>query len=66
MADEEIEQNLKEADEIIQSFKEKEKQGLRDILRYYDRIHDKLFSFSNMLIVGYFVIIAMPNSQTNP
>lgn len=66
MTEEEIEQSLKEADEVIQNFKEQEKQGLRDILRYYDRIHDKLFSFNNMLIAGYFVIIAMPDSQTNP
>lgn len=66
MTEEEIEQSLKEADEVIQNFKEQEKQGLHDILRYYDRIHDKLFSFNNMLIAGYFVIIAMPDSQTNP
>ena len=66
MTNEEIEESLKEADELINNFKEQEKQGLRDILRYYDRIHDKLFSFNNMLIAGYFVIIAMPNSQTNP
>lgn len=66
MTNEEIEQSLKEADEMINNLKEQEKQGLRDILRYYDRIHDKLFSFNNMLIAGYFVIIAMPNSQTNP
>ena len=66
MTNEEIEESLQEADEMINNFKEQEKQGLRDILRYYDRIHDKLFSFNNMLIAGYFVIIAMPNSQTNP
>lgn len=66
MIDNEIEQSWKEADEMINNFKEQEKQGLRDILHYYDRIHDKLFSFNNMLIAGYFVIIAMPNSQTNP
>ena len=66
MTNEEIEESLKEADEMINNFKEQEKQGLRDILRYYDRIHDKLFSFNNMIIAGYFVIIAMPNSQTNP
>ena len=66
MADEEIEQSMKETDEITQNLKEQEKQGSRDILRYYDRIHDKLFSFNNMLIAGYFVIIAMPNSQTSP
>ena len=33
MTDEEIEQTQKEADEVIQNFKEQEKQGLRDILR---------------------------------
>lgn len=59
MADEEIEQSMKETDEITQNLKEQEKQGSRDILRYYDRIHDKLFSFNNMLIAGYFVIIAV-------
>lgn len=61
-----IREELEEADEIIKNFKEQEKQGQRDILRYYDRIHDKLFSFNNMLIAGYFVIIAMPNSTMNP
>ena len=66
MTNEEIEESLKEADEMINNFKEQEKQGLRDILRYYDRIHDKLFSFNNMLIAGYFVMIAMLNAVTNP
>lgn len=61
-----ISEELKKTDEIIKNFKEQEKQGQRDILRYYDRIHDKLFSFNNMLIAGYFVIIAMPNSTINP
>ena len=66
MTNEELDEQEKEADEVIQNFKEQKKQGLRDILCYYDRIHDKLFSFNNMLIAGYFVIIAMPNSLTNP
>lgn len=55
-----------EVDEITKKFEEQEKQGQRDILRYYDRIHDKLFSFNNMLIAGYFVIIAMPHSNMSP
>lgn len=63
---EELDDIFKDIDEIIQNFKEQEKQGQRDILRYYDRIHDKLFSFNNMLIAGYFVIIAMPNSTMSP
>lgn len=64
--EENLEKILNDADKIIENFKEQEKQGLRDILRYYDRIHDKLFSFNNMLIAGYFVIIAMPNSTISP
>lgn len=63
---EELDDVFKEVDEITNNFKEWEKQGQRDILRYYDRIHDKLFSFNNMLIAGYFVIIAIPNSTMNP
>jgi hypothetical protein len=63
---EELDNIFKDIDEITKNFKEQEKQGQRDILRYYDRIHDKLFSFNNMLIAGYFVIIAMPNSTMSP
>lgn len=63
---EDLDDIFKEVDEITNNFKEWEKQGQRDILRYYDRIHDKLFSFNNMLIAGYFVIIAIPNSTMNP
>lgn len=57
---------FKDIDEMTNKFEEQEKQGQRDVLRYYDRIHDKLFSFNNMLIAGYFVIIAMPNSTMSP
>lgn len=33
-----------------------EKDGVRDVLKYFDRIHDKLFNFNNILIAGYFTI----------
>jgi len=32
------------------------KSGRRDISRYFDRIHDNLFTFNNMLIAGYFAL----------
>lgn len=63
---EKLDDIFNEVDEITKKFEEQEKQGQRDILRYYDRIHDKLFSFNNMLIAGYFVIIAMPHSNMSP
>ena len=63
MADEEIEQSMKETDEITQNLKEQEKQGSRDILRYYDRIHDSqtspwwillpIFNMLNLVFVDY-------------
>jgi hypothetical protein len=30
------------------------KKGLNNILHYFDRIHDKLFTINNILIAGYF------------
>lgn len=41
-------------DEIFENFKRTEHEGVRDILKYFDRIHDKLFTFNNILIAGYF------------
>lgn len=32
------------------------KSGKQDINRYFDRIHDNLFTFNNMLIAGYFTL----------
>jgi len=32
------------------------KSGKTNILKYFDRIHDKLFSFNNIMIVGYFAL----------
>lgn len=55
----------KEIERIDTHFKEMKRDGGRDILRYFDRIHDKLFSFNNMLIAGYFVIIALPQSDVS-
>jgi len=43
-----------------------EKEGIKNTVKYFDRIHDKLFSFNNMLIAAYFVIIAFPNSTVSP
>lgn len=55
----------KEIERIDTHFKQMKRDGNRDILRYFDRIHDKLFSFNNMLIAGYFVIIALPQSDVS-
>lgn len=41
------------------NFDELEKSGKSNIFKYFDRIHDKLFTFNNILIVGFFTISKM-------
>jgi hypothetical protein len=49
MSDEELK-------EIDDNFKRTEREGVQNILKYFDRIHDKLFTFNNILIAGYFAL----------
>ena len=51
-----IEETDKEVEEIYQNFKRTEREGVQNILKYFDRIHDKLFTFNNILIAGYFAL----------
>lgn len=62
---EDFEEIINNTNRINDHFKEMERDGKRDVLKYFDRIHDKLFSFNNMLIAGYFVIIALPQSDVS-
>lgn len=41
---------------ISENFDKIEYDGKRDILKYFDRIHDKLFNFNNILIAGFFTL----------
>lgn len=43
-------------------FEKYEKQGYQNILKYFDRLHDKLFTFNNILIGGYFVLSQIDHS----
>lgn len=33
-----------------------EEEGVKNIFKYFDRIHDKIFTFNNILIGGYFFL----------
>ncbi len=50
------EKGLKSDKEIFQNFQRTEREGIQNILKYFDRIHDKLFMFNNILIAGYFAL----------
>ncbi len=70
---EEILSKLKETNELIEVIKEKvapeyqnietaEKEGVTGIFKHFDRIHDKLFSFNNILIAGFFALTQLDSS----
>jgi len=45
-----------ELQEMSQRWKKTEEEGLKNTLKHFDRIHDKLFNFNNILIAGYFAL----------
>ena len=52
--------NDEELEEIDKNFKKTEEDGVKNILRYFDRIHDKLFTFNNIMIAGYLHYLNLP------
>jgi len=42
--------------EIGERFDRTEQEGLKNMLKHFDRLHDNLFSFNNILIAGFFAI----------
>lgn len=51
----------KEHDEMDKHFRKREEEGLKNTLKHFDRIHDKLFTFNNILIAGFFTLAKFEN-----
>lgn len=51
-----LEQIDKEMKEHEKFYKNYEEDALKKIVKYFDRINDKLFTFNNILIGGYFAL----------
>jgi hypothetical protein len=51
----------KELSEMEQRWKKTEDEALKNMLKHFDRIHDKLFTFNNILIAGYFALSKLEN-----
>lgn len=52
----EIDQITKEVEETMARFKAIEENGKEKILHYFDRIHNNLFVFNNLMIAGFFTL----------
>ena len=51
-----IQREIDEANERDASWKAMEEDALKDIGKYFDRIHDNLFTYNNLLIGGFFAL----------
>ena len=51
-----------ELSKMDERFRKREEEGLKNVLKHFDRIHDKLFTFNNILITGYFALSKLVNS----
>jgi hypothetical protein len=52
---------MKELEEMEQRHNKMEEEALKNMLKHFDRIHDKLFTFNNILIAGYFTLSKIKN-----
>ncbi|HEY5824424.1 MAG TPA: hypothetical protein VIT44_08670 [Cyclobacteriaceae bacterium] len=46
----------RESEEANNQVKKIEEEGKKNILTYFNRIHDKLFTFNNIIIAGHFAL----------
>lgn len=64
MTDFDFEESERENIKIEENFDRTEIEGLKNILKHFDRIHDKLFVFNNILIAGFFALSKIETSVT--
>jgi hypothetical protein len=58
----EIKKSIENIEKSTAELKQYQFEGVKNILKHFDRIHDKLFNFNNILIVGYFTLSKIYNS----
>ena len=61
MAEQEVDKMLKECEAIFYRFDKEEERAKSEIVKYFDRIHDKLFAYQLFFLAGYISLIAIPS-----
>lgn len=66
MTDEELKQMDKDIERIDNYFAKIEEDGVKDIIKYFDRIHDKLFAYQLFFLAGYISLVAIDKTSISP
>lgn len=60
MSDVNVEALIKESEESIQRMEKVPGKANDEIVKYFDRIHDKLFAYQLFFLAGYISLVAIP------
>ena len=66
MAEQDVEEMLKECEDIFKRFDNEEKRAKGEVVKYFDRIHDKLFAYQLFFLAGYISLVAIPSIHVSP
>ena len=61
MIDKEQAELLKESGEVMRKLDKEEEKAKDEVVKYFDRIHDKLFAYQLFFLAGYISLIAIPS-----
>jgi hypothetical protein len=66
MSDVNVEALIKESEESIQRMEKVSGKANDEIVKYFDRIHDKLFAYQLFFLAGYISLVAIPSINASP
>ena len=66
MTNDTIEELIKESDEFMKRMDKVEEKAKDEIVKYFDRIHDKLFAYQLFFLAGYISLVAIPSIDVSP
>ena len=66
MTDETVKDIIKEGEECIQRMHKVEEDAKFEVVKYFDRIHDKLFAYQLFFLAGYISLVAIPSIDASP
>lgn len=66
MSDVNVEALIKESEEIIRKVEKIEDKAKDEVVKNFDRIHDKLFAYQLFFLAGYISLVAIPSINASP
>lgn len=66
MSEMNVENNIKECEEIMRRMDKVEERATDEIVKYLDRIHDKLYAYQLFFLAGYISLVAIPSINASP